>query len=183
MKAQGNQAIRLIALLGNPGRQYERSRHNVAWLLVPELTSAPASAWKEKFHGRFIKEGERILLTPLTYMNVSGRSVQAARDFFNLSPAEILVVHDDMETPFGTVQIAFSGGHRGNNGVRSISQSLGTADFWRLRIGVGRPPAGRKPGDWILERFSPDEEIALPAVISRAVRTVEEASEGRGLSQ
>ncbi|MFA7567156.1 MAG: aminoacyl-tRNA hydrolase [Alkalispirochaeta sp.] len=172
MNRTGNQVIRLITLLGNPGRQYERSRHNVAWLLTPELTTTPTERWKEKFHGRFLKEGDRVYLIPHTYMNRSGKSVQAAVKFFNFTPQELLVVHDDMETPFGSVELTFAGGHRGNNGVRSIAQSLGTPDFYRLRIGVGRPPAGRRPGDWILERFSPDEEARLPDIVASAVRII-----------
>lgn len=97
-------------------------------------------------------------------MNESGRSVQAAIAFFGIARYEILVVHDDLETAFGTVQLAFDGGHRGNNGVRSIGRTCGGTDFWRLRVGIGRPPAQRNPGDWVLERFSPEEEARLPDV-------------------
>ncbi len=182
MKRKGNQAVRLVAFLGNPGQQYEQSRHNVAWMLLPELTSIPASRWKEKFHGLFLKEGETILLQPMNYMNRSGSSVQAAAAFFNIPPEEILVAHDDMETPFGMVTLTFGGGHRGNNGVRSVSQALGTGGFYRLRIGVGRPPSGRKPGDWILERFSPDEEAQLPDILLEGAQKIEESSSGVGLS-
>ena len=140
--------------------------------MVPELTVTPESAWKEKFHGRFLKDGGRVLLLPETYMNNSGRSVQAATAFFNVAPAGVLVVHDDMETPFGTVTLTRGGGHRGNNGVRSVAQALGGPDFWRLRLGVGRPPAARRPGDWILERFTPDEEAQLPGMLSLAAQMI-----------
>ncbi|MFW5643605.1 MAG: aminoacyl-tRNA hydrolase [Alkalispirochaeta sp.] len=166
MKRAGIQDIRLVVLLGNPGRQYAATRHNVAWMVVPYLDVEPESRWKEKFHGRFLKRGETVLLMPETFMNHSGRSVQAAATFFSIPPKEILVVHDDMETPFASVAVVTGGGHRGNNGVRSVAQSLGTGDFMRLRVGVGRPPAGRKPGDWILERFTPDEEARLPEVLT-----------------
>jgi PTH1 family peptidyl-tRNA hydrolase len=172
MKRTENQEIALIAFLGNPGAQYRRTRHNVAWMVIPEVTTEPKSAWKEKFHGRFVKDGTRVLLAPETYMNNSGRSVQAAAAFFGIPPAGILVVHDDMETPFGTVSVSRGGGHRGNNGVRSIAQALGDPDFWRLRLGVGRPPAGHRPGDWILERFTPDEEARLPEMITTAVQMI-----------
>jgi peptidyl-tRNA hydrolase, PTH1 family len=154
----------------------------VAWMLLPELTPVPPTQWKEKFHGRFLKEGNRILLLPHTYMNRSGSSVQAAATFFGLSPEEILVAHDDMETAFGTVTLTFGGGHRGNNGVRSVSQVLGSSDFHRLRIGTGRPPAGRNPGDWILERFSPDEEARLPDILREGAERIEQAISGIGLS-
>lgn len=163
----------MVVFLGNPGRQYSASRHNVAWLLSGYLVNLPASQWKTKFNGGFVKVGPVVYLQPETYMNRSGNSVQAAAAFFGLSPAEILIVHDDMETDFGTVTMNWAGGHRGNNGVRSVIQSLGTADFWRLRIGVGRPPSGRKPGDWILERFTRDEEALLPDILSKAARAVE----------
>jgi len=174
MKRAGNQEIRLVALLGNPGRQYASTRHNVAWMVVPYLGVDPVTAWKEKFHGRFLKRGDTIILMPETYMNLSGRSVQAAATFFNVPAQEILVVHDDMETPFATLDVVSGGGHRGNNGVRSIAQSLGTGDFSRLRVGVGRPPAGRKPGDWILERFTPDEEARLPDLLGAVAEAIRE---------
>jgi PTH1 family peptidyl-tRNA hydrolase len=141
-------------------------------MVIPELTAVPESAWKEKFHGRFVKDGTRVLLAPETYMNNSGRSVQAAAAFFGISPAGVLVVHDDMETPFGTVSLTRGGGHRGNNGVRSVAQALSGPDFWRLRLGVGRPPRGRRPGDWILERFSPDEEAHLPRMVAVAAQMI-----------
>lgn len=168
MKHEGNQAIQLIALLGNPGNQYARSRHNVGWMVASYLTREEPSRWKEKFHGRFVKEGSQIILMPETFMNNSGRSVQAALSFFNFQPQNVVVVHDDMETAFGNVTLTLGGGHRGNNGVRSIASALGSSSFWRVRIGVGRPPAGRKPGDWILQRFSPDEEAVLPDVLELA---------------
>ena len=181
--ARGNRAgaapdapVKLVAFLGNPGRQYENTRHNAAWMVISELTSGDRSAWKEKFHGRFLKEGSLILLAPETFMNHSGRSVQAARGFFGLEPAEIMVVHDDVETAFGAVELTWSGGHRGQNGVRSVAQALGTAEFWRLRIGLGRPPSTRKPADWVLERFSPPEEAELPKILANAARLVRNAA-------
>ncbi|MEX2442798.1 MAG: aminoacyl-tRNA hydrolase [Alkalispirochaeta sp.] len=168
--------VKLVAFLGNPGGRYQLTRHNVAWMVVPELTAANGAAWKEKFHGRFLKEGSLTLLKPETYMNHSGRSVQAARAFFGLDPAEIAVVHDDVETPFGTVELAWDGGHRGQNGVRSTIQALGTGAFWRLRIGLGRPPSTRKPADWVLERFSPEEEAEVPRVVAQAATILREAA-------
>ena len=164
------QDLRLVALLGNPGRQYATTRHNVGWMLAEYLSQDPPEAWKEKFHGRFLKTGSRTLLKPDTFMNNSGRSVQAALSFFSLSPHQMVVVHDDLETAFGSVELAFAGGHRGHNGVRSVTQAIGSGDFWRLRIGVGRPPAGRSPGDWVLERFDAVEEKHLPEILARAAR-------------
>ncbi len=167
-------AVKLIALLGNPGRRYARTRHNVGWMVSDELTSHSASAWKEKFHGVFLKRGETTLLKPHTFMNRSGHSVQSALSFFGLELTELIVVHDDLETPFGSIELTWDGGHRGNNGVRSIMTQLGDSAFWRLRVGVGRPPAGRKPGDWLLERFSPEEEAHLPSIVAAAAAMIGE---------
>ncbi len=166
----------MLVFLGNPGTRYERTRHNVGRTVLGELVGTlglpDPDGWKEKFHGRFLRREEQVFLLPETYMNESGRSVQAATAFFGFLPTETLVVHDDLETPFGTLHLAFAGGHRGNNGVRSVAQHLGTAEFWRLRVGIGRPPTGRKPGDWVLERFSTTEEAELPALVRAAARVI-----------
>jgi PTH1 family peptidyl-tRNA hydrolase len=156
--------IRLVAFLGNPGSQYEKTRHNVAWI-VCDVLSDNSGAWKSKFHGTFLKRSDVVLLKPDTYVNRSGRSVQSALAFFSYAPEELLIVHDDLETPFGTVSLAWNGGHRGQNGVRSIETALGDPAFWRLRIGIGRPPSGRRVAEWVLQRFSPDEEAHLPRII------------------
>ena len=170
--AAPTEPIQLVALLGNPGSQYRFTRHNVAWMMSDELTTAPVTAWKEKFHGRFLKGmdggGSTTLLMPETFMNRSGRSVQAALAFFSLASDQLVVVHDDLETPFGIVELAWGGGHRGHNGLRSVSEALSGAPYWRLRVGIGRPPAGRKPGDWVLERFSAEEEPFLPQILAGA---------------
>lgn len=134
--------------------------------------------WKEKFHGTFARAGEVVLLLPGTYMNESGRSVQAAAFFFNIPRDRTVVVHDDLETPFGTVNLVFGGGHRGNNGVRSVEQHLGGRDFWRLRVGIGRPPADRKAAAWVLERFSPHEEARLPEIQRLSARVLRDAIAG-----
>lgn len=162
----------LIALLGNPGRAYDRTRHNVARRLLPVIEAGATLAWREKFHGRVARWGSAQLLVPATFMNESGRSVQAAAAFFGAARPAIVVVHDDLETPFGEVRLVDGGGHRGNNGVRSVARALGGDDFRRLRIGVGRPPATWQVSDWVLAKFSEQEEAELEAVIERAVRLV-----------
>lgn len=162
-------SIKLIAFLGNPGHRYERTRHNIGWMLADRLVPANDSIWKEKFHGYFCRYREVVLLKPTVFVNNSGRSVQAALSFFSLDPESLLVIHDDLETPFGSVKPTWDGGHRGHNGVRSISTNLATGDYHRLRFGIGRPPAARRVADWVLERFSPQEEAELPDVLSRAV--------------
>lgn len=167
--------IDLIVFLGNPGTRYARTRHNAGRLMAESLSDLPiTSPWKEKFHGTFARAGEQVLLLPDTYMNESGRSVQAAASFFTIPQDATLVVHDDLETPFGTVHLVFGGGHRGNNGVRSVEQHLGGRDFWRLRVGIGRPPADRPASAWVLERFTPDEEARLPELQRLAARLLRE---------
>lgn len=180
MKQDGRQPpqAKLIVFLGNPGKQYQYSRHNLGWIaLQAYLDSGHASApdqgsWKEKFHGIFFRAGDVVLLKPQTYINGSGRSVQAAATFFGIPREATLVVHDDLETPFGSVEITQGGGHRGNNGVRSIMTHCGGPDFFRLRVGIGRPPGHRKPGDWVLERFSREEEAELPDVLDRVTELI-----------
>lgn len=184
---QPDDPIALIAFLGNPGRDYAQSRHNAGWMLADRFSSSRPAEWKTKFHGRFERRGDTVLLEPDTFMNHSGRSVQAACAFFQVDPSRLLVVHDDLETPFGVVELAWAGGHRGQNGVRSIAQALGSNEFWRLRVGIGRPPATRRVGDWVLERFGPDEEARLDDVLRLAEslltdRLTSPAPERRSLS-
>lgn len=173
--------IRLIVLLGNPGREYEATRHNVARRLSDGLTDSIGAVagvvWKEKFSGTFTRLGDLVLLIPDTWMNESGRSVQAARSFFRLEGREILVAFDDLETPFGGVQLTWAGGHRGHNGVRSVAQALGGPEFWQLRIGIDRPPGRRRVADWVLDRFSAAEEADLARVVPKTVSLIAAAIE------
>lgn len=176
--AGSNQAPALLVFLGNPGRDYKRTRHNVGWMVGEEFLNriAPAATFKQKFHGRFATIAGVTLLFPETYMNHSGRSARAAADFFGTEPARILAIHDDMELPFGTVQLSFDGGLRGHNGLKSIRQHLNTTAFWRLRIGVGRPiHPGADPTAHVLARYSKGEETRLPDIVAEAVGILERA--------
>ena len=136
----------LVAGLGNPGREYERTRHNVGWLVVDELARRHGGSFKSKFSGQLaetrLDELRLALLKPETYMNESGRSLGAAARFFKVEPGALLVVHDDVDLEPGRLQARLGGGLAGHNGLRSISQALGSQDFLRLRIGVGRPGRG-----------------------------------------
>jgi PTH1 family peptidyl-tRNA hydrolase len=165
---------RLIVLLGNPGRQYEKTRHNCARRLEAFIPGADTLSWRKKFHGRYTllslpaQSRERIyLLKPETYMNKSGLSVQAAAAFFSLQTEEIIVVHDDIEQEFGAVRIRRGGGLAGHNGLRSIAEALGSRNFKRLSIGIGRPRHG-SVSSFVLGRFTPEEEARLPAVLQGA---------------
>jgi peptidyl-tRNA hydrolase, PTH1 family len=136
----------LVAGLGNPGRQYERTRHNVGWLVVDDLARRHGGAFRGKFSGQLAEvrlDGTRLaLLKPETYMNLSGRSVAAAARFFKVGPDALVVVHDDVDLEPARLQVRAGGGLAGHNGLRSIAAELGSRDFLRLRIGVGRPGRG-----------------------------------------
>lgn len=173
----------LVAGLGNPGREYERTRHNVGWLVVDELARRHGGSFRSKFSGQLgeVRLGDQklALLKPETYMNESGRSIAAAARFFKVDPGELLVVHDDVDLEADRFQVRLGGGLAGHNGLRSIAQSLGTNDFLRLRIGVGRPGRGdrRSVSDYVLSRF--DAETDVEALVARAADAVETtATEG-----
>jgi PTH1 family peptidyl-tRNA hydrolase len=167
----------LVVGLGNPGREYERTRHNVGWLVLDELARRHDGSWRSKFSGSLaeVRLGDLrlALLKPETYMNESGRSVGAAVRFFKVEPEQVLVVHDDVDLEPGRLQARAGGGLAGHNGLRSLAQHLGSQDFLRLRIGVGRPGRGdpRPVADWVLSPFSPEEDAE--ALISRSADAVE----------
>ena len=167
----------LVAGLGNPGREYERTRHNAGWMVVDELARRHGGSWRSKFSGSLaeVRLGELrlALLKPETYMNDSGRSVGGAVRFFKVEPEQVLVVHDDVDLEAGRLQARAGGGLAGHNGLRSLAQHLGSQDFLRLRIGVGRPGRGdpRPVADWVLSPFAPEEDAE--ALIARAADAVE----------
>jgi PTH1 family peptidyl-tRNA hydrolase len=170
----------LVAGLGNPGREYANTRHNVGWMVVDELARRHAGSFRGKFSGRLaeIRLGELrlALLEPETYMNESGRSIAAAVRFFKVQPQALLVVHDDVDLEEGRLQARSGGGLAGHNGLRSIAQALGTQDFSRLRIGVGRPGPGdpRPVSDYVLSKFEPDTDLG--SLVARAADAVEVSS-------
>ena len=167
--------IKLAVFLGNPGFEYAGNRHNAARMLAERLSFYPSLAWQKKFKGLYSSHDSRHFLMPETYMNLSGVSVQAAAAFFKINIEEILIIHDELELPPGTISLKFSGGLGGHNGLRSMKQSFSSVDFWRLRIGIGRPDS-RLPGkgghagsgegiyDWVLSDFSDQEKETLAPV-------------------
>lgn len=164
---------KLVVFLGNPGIQYRQSRHNAGWMVCDRLVARlnlPAS-WQTKFHALYQKQGSYVLLKPQTFMNESGVSVQEASRFFGIAPSDILVVHDDIELPFGEIRLQTGGGLGGHNGLRSVRQHMGTEAFGRLRIGVGRPSGGMQVADFVLARFSPLEEKQLENILDNAVES------------
>jgi len=176
-RRQGTSLDLLVAGLGNPGREYARNRHNVGWLVADELARRHDGAWRTKFNGQLAEvriDGHRVaILKPETFMNESGRAVRAAAAFFKVDPDAILVVHDESDLEPGRLQARRGGGLAGHNGLRSIAQQLGTPDFIRLRVGVGRPGRGdRRPlADWVLSDFEPHEDV--DGIVGRAADAVE----------
>jgi PTH1 family peptidyl-tRNA hydrolase len=167
----------LVVGLGNPGREYARTRHNAGWMVADELARRYDGSFRSKFSGRLAEvrvDGMKVaLLEPETYMNESGRSVTAAQRFFKVPPEQVLIVHDDVDLETGRLQARLGGGLAGHNGLRSIAQGLGTQDFLRLRIGVGRPGRGdRRPvADYVLSAFEP--EVDVDALVNRSADAVE----------
>jgi len=167
----------LVAGLGNPGREYASTRHNVGWMVVDELARRHGGSWRSKFSGQLSEvrlDGARLaLVKPETYMNESGRSLAAAAHFFKTPVESVLVVHDDVDLEEGRLQAKAGGGLAGHNGLRSIAQSLGSQEFLRLRIGVGRPGRGdrRSVADFVLAPFAPETDVT--ALVSRAADAVE----------
>ncbi len=183
--------IELVAFLGNYGREYEQTRHNTAWLFEQSLPFSAKFSWSNKYKSDFcsvdyeqfiswLPEGtttsssaaagagkKLFFMKPLTYMNLSGDAIGEAARFFKIPPENILIVHDEIELPLGTLSLKWSGGLGGHNGLRSAKAVLGTADFWRLRFGVGKP-TNRNVADYVLASFSADERIILSQVFAQA---------------
>jgi peptidyl-tRNA hydrolase, PTH1 family len=167
----------LVAGLGNPGREYADTRHSVGFMVADELARRHGGSWRAKFSGELAEvrlDGLTLaLLKPQTYMNESGRSVGAAVGFFKVDPEALLVVHDEVDLEPGRLQARLGGGLAGHNGLRSVAQQLGTGEFARLRIGVGRPERGdpRPVADFVLSPFPP--EVDVVGLVARAADAVE----------
>lgn len=188
--------IKLVAFLGNYGKEYEKTRHNVAWQFEKFLPFADKLSWQTKFKGNYAtvepetlaqwckdfglltkKDGSPVIipdemeriyfLKPETYMNLSGESIIELCNFYKIKPEETLVVHDELELPFGTVSLKWSGGLGGHNGLRSTKQVFGTADFWRLRFGLSKP-SGIDIASYVLGKFTSDEQISLSQIFAQS---------------
>jgi PTH1 family peptidyl-tRNA hydrolase len=192
--------IELTAFFGNPGKEYARNRHNAGFLLAEKLPFYADLAWQKKFKGAYAAMdknrlagyfrgasqetsvtpqeggGRLYFIKPETFMNLSGESVFKAASFFKIKTESVIVVHDELELPLGTISLKFGGGLGGHNGLRSMKASFGSADFWRIRIGIGRPdnrlpgeggPPGSGEGiiDWVLSDFDASEAVMLDRVL------------------
>jgi PTH1 family peptidyl-tRNA hydrolase len=167
----------LVVGLGNPGREYASTRHNVGFMVTDELARRHGGSWRSKFSGEVadvrIDDARLALLKPQTYMNESGRAVASAVKFYKVDPEDLLAVHDEVDLDVGRMQARLGGGLAGHNGLRSVASALKTPDFLRLRIGVGRPERGdpRPVADWVLSPFEPDVDVG--ALVGRAADAVE----------
>jgi len=171
--------IRLLVGLGNPGPEYEGTRHNAGFWWVDAVAAclgARLSA-ERAYHGLVARvnrpEGPLWLLEPQTYMNLSGKSVAALARFFKIDPAEILVVHDELDLPPGQLKLKLGGGHAGHNGLRDIHAQLGSPDYWRLRLGIGHPGVKAEVADYVLRKPPSSEREAIVAAVERSVRELD----------
>ena len=170
--------IKLFVGLGNPGAEYEATRHNAGFwwtnALARELKVSPAL--DKNYHGRVARttvSGQTVwVLEPLTFMNVSGKSVAALARFFKIAPEEILVAHDELDIVPGQAKLKFGGSHAGHNGLRDIHAQLGTGDYWRLRLGVGHPGVKSEVIDWVLKKPSQEHRVAIEDSIARSLKAM-----------
>ena len=169
--------MKLIVGLGNPGPTYNANRHNIGFRFIEAIANANCSPSEKKaFSGFFSKislSGSSVgLLKPLTFMNLSGKSVQQAMAFYKISLENVYVIHDDVEVPFGKLKLKRGGGHCGHNGLKSIDTLLGK-NYWRLRVGVGRPTTQQPLADFVLQNFSSEEENAMNTLCLQAAQHID----------
>ncbi|TBW49997.1 aminoacyl-tRNA hydrolase [Marinobacter halodurans] len=178
------QAVRMVVGLGNPGADYENTRHNAGALFVEALARAAGQGLRpeKKYHGLYARiqwQGHDLhLLNPTTFMNRSGLSVKALADFFKIQPEEILVAHDELDLPPGTARFKQGGGHGGHNGLRDIIAHLGTKDFQRLRIGIGHPGDSRKVTGYVLSRLTKADTTHLDTISDEIMRVLPDVLDG-----
>lgn len=171
----------LVAGLGNPGPGYTHNRHNVGQTVVDELATRIGGKFKthssraQILEGRLGIGGPRLILAkPMTFMNLSGGPVGNLAKFFGIDPKHVIVIHDEIDIPFDTVKLKLGGGEGGHNGLRDISKALGTKDYLRVRVGIGRPPGRMETADFVLKDFSKDEKKSLPFLLDSSADAVEE---------
>ncbi|BCO34663.1 aminoacyl-tRNA hydrolase [Mycobacterium heckeshornense] len=169
----------LVVGLGNPGPNYARTRHNLGYLVADRLAARLGSTFKtHKRSGADIVTGRLagcsvVLAKPRSYMNDSGRQVAPLAKFYSVPPADIVVIHDDLDLDFGRIRLKLGGGEGGHNGLRSVAAALGTKDFQRVRIGIGRPPGRKDPAAFVLENFTPAERAEVPTICEQAADATE----------
>lgn len=170
--------VKLIVGLGNPGKKYDDTRHNIGFRVIDELAkNFQINVNQEKFKGVYGFEtikGEKVfLLKPLTFMNLSGESVKPLMDYYKISVDDVVVVYDDLDLPPGKIRLRQKGGHGGHNGIKSLLAHLGTENFKRIRVGIGRPEPGHAVANYVLSTFRPDERVEMDEAVSQAVKACE----------
>jgi peptidyl-tRNA hydrolase, PTH1 family len=169
--------MKIIVGLGNPGKKYERTRHNAGFMAIDELARSLHLDINHEKYSAFIAKAQideesTILTKPLTYMNDSGRAISAILRDTYVGVNDLIVLHDELDLPLGSVRIKINGGHGGHNGLRSIIELVGSSDFTRVRLGIGRPAPGMDAADYVLSPFLSEERILLPDVMARAAEAV-----------
>ncbi|MEW9502926.1 aminoacyl-tRNA hydrolase [Jeotgalibacillus marinus] len=170
--------MKLIVGLGNPGKQYDKTKHNIGFSVIDELAARwDAPLLQSKFKGAFStvhKNGEKvILLKPLTYMNLSGESIRPLMDYYDIQTEDLVVLYDDLDLPTGSLRLRQKGSAGGHNGIKSTISHVGTQNFNRIRIGINRPPQGMKVPDYVLSRFSDEDWAAMQDVIKKSADACE----------
>ncbi len=171
----------LVVGLGNPGPDYARNRHNVGQMVLAELADRLGASFKSQKTNAMVAEGrtgaERprlILAKPNSFMNLSGGPVASLMRFYKLEPSQLIVVHDELDIPFDRVRLKLGGGHGGHNGIRDIASAIGSPDFYRIRVGIGRPPGRQPAADFVLRDFTSTERQVLPSLLADAADAVEQ---------
>lgn len=172
--------MHLIVGLGNPGKKYHTTRHNIGFRVIDALSQKKKITFTDSsFQGELAQDDstpdDRLyLLKPSTFMNLSGDSVAAITQFYKIPVAQTLIVHDDLDLPFGRLRFVRTGSAGGHNGIKSLIERLGTKDFPRLKIGIGRPKtAGQEVVDYVLQKFSSEEEANLPSLIDKSIEAIQ----------
>jgi PTH1 family peptidyl-tRNA hydrolase len=168
----------LVAGLGNPGPGYAGNRHNAGFMVADVLAGRLCASFKRDRSRAAVATGRLAgwpvtLAKPQTFMNLSGGPVASLRSFFKLPPERIVVVHDELDVPFGTIRLKLGGGDNGHNGLRSVTSALGTRNYFRVRVGIGRPPGRMDPADFVLHDFSAAEKKLVPELLERSADAVE----------
>jgi len=172
--------LKLFVGLGNPGKEYEQTRHNIGFFVIDELAKRwDVSLKTAKFRGLFgtaSVSGEKVALCkPLTYMNLSGECVRPLIDYYGIAIEDVIVIYDDLDLPPGKIRLRLKGSSGGHNGVKSLIHHLGTEQFKRIRIGIGRPAGGQPVADYVLSRFTEEEKPAVAEAVLRAADACEQA--------